>query len=87
MNTSNLVYDFPIEFVFPETQAHTGVHRMSSFFSSKSVVAIVATSLLLVSTRTLQADDVKPLRALLVLGGCCHDYNTQKDLLSKGISE
>ncbi len=30
---------------------------------------------------------VKPLRALLVLGGCCHDYNTQKELLSKGISE
>jgi len=30
---------------------------------------------------------VKPLRALLVLGGCCHDYNTQQTLLSKGISE
>jgi hypothetical protein len=30
---------------------------------------------------------VKPLRALLVLGGCCHDYATQKELLSKGISE
>lgn len=29
----------------------------------------------------------KPLRALLVLGGCCHDYETQKDLLSKGISQ
>ena len=30
---------------------------------------------------------VKPIRALLVLGGCCHDYAAQKDLLSKGISE
>lgn len=30
---------------------------------------------------------VKPIRALLVLGGCCHDYNTQKELLSAGISE
>jgi hypothetical protein len=29
---------------------------------------------------------VKPLRALLVLGGCCHDYAKQKDILSKGIS-
>lgn len=29
---------------------------------------------------------VKPLRALLVLGGCCHDYNTQQHLLSEGIS-
>lgn len=30
---------------------------------------------------------VKPVRALLVLGGCCHDYATQKETLSKGISE
>ena len=25
--------------------------------------------------------------ALLVCGGCCHDYSKQKDILSKGISE
>ncbi len=30
---------------------------------------------------------VKPIRALLVLGGCCHDYAVQKELLSKGISD
>lgn len=30
---------------------------------------------------------VKPIRALLVLGGCCHDYATQQELLSKGIAE
>lgn len=28
----------------------------------------------------------KPIRALLVIGGCCHDYAKQKDLLTKGIS-
>ncbi len=27
----------------------------------------------------------KPLRALLITGGCCHDYAKQKDLLKKGI--
>jgi type 1 glutamine amidotransferase len=27
----------------------------------------------------------KPLRVLLVIGGCCHDYATQKDLLKVGI--
>jgi type 1 glutamine amidotransferase len=32
-------------------------------------------------------DDDKPIRALLVIGGCCHDYGKQKDLLTKGISE
>jgi len=28
----------------------------------------------------------QPVRALLVIGGCCHDYAVQKDLLTKGIS-
>jgi type 1 glutamine amidotransferase len=28
----------------------------------------------------------KPLRVLLVAGGCCHDYATQKMLLAEGIS-
>jgi type 1 glutamine amidotransferase len=32
------------------------------------------------------AEEPKPIRALLVLGGCCHDYEKQKDLLTKGIS-
>lgn len=27
----------------------------------------------------------KPIRALLVLGGCCHDYVQQKDILVKGL--
>lgn len=30
---------------------------------------------------------VKPLRALLVIGGCCHDYAKQKDLLKAGLEE
>src|SRR3982751_317869 len=29
----------------------------------------------------------KPIKALLVLGGCCHDYAKQKDILAKGIAE
>ena len=28
----------------------------------------------------------RPVRALLVIGGCCHDYNAQKDLITKGVS-
>ena len=31
------------------------------------------------------APAVKPLKALLILGGCCHDYKTQKDILEAGI--
>ncbi len=29
----------------------------------------------------------RPIRALLVIGGCCHDYARQKDILTRGISE
>jgi type 1 glutamine amidotransferase len=32
------------------------------------------------------ADDDKPIRALLILGGCCHDYKKQQDLITKGVS-
>jgi type 1 glutamine amidotransferase len=35
---------------------------------------------------TRAADDPRPIRALLVIGGCCHDYARQKDILTKGIS-
>ena len=31
------------------------------------------------------ADEVKPLRVLVVAGGCCHDYANQKEILKKGI--
>ncbi len=34
-----------------------------------------------------EAADPKPLRALLITGGCCHDYAAQKDILKKGIEE
>lgn len=32
------------------------------------------------------AAETKPLRALLVTGGCCHDYPRQKDILPAGVS-
>lgn len=35
----------------------------------------------------VMADDgPKPIRALMVTGGCCHDYEAQKKILSEGIS-
>ena len=50
---------------------------------------LVATAALFATTIARAADEpaVKPLRALLVLGGCCHDYEHQKDILAKGIGE
>lgn len=39
----------------------------------------------LTAVTTQAANKVIPLRVLLVTGGCCHDYATQKDLLKKGL--
>lgn len=45
-------------------------------------------SLLLASSAIVSAADAgKPLKALLVCGGCCHDYASQKKILSEGISK
>ena len=33
------------------------------------------------------AADVKPLRVLLITGGCCHDYARQKDILKEGLEK
>jgi len=35
---------------------------------------------------TVACSAVEPLRALMVTGGCCHDYQAQKKILSEGIS-
>ena len=35
----------------------------------------------------LAAEQPKPLRVLLITGGCCHDYAVQKDILKKGIEQ
>lgn len=34
-----------------------------------------------------EAAAAKPLRALMITGGCCHDYEKQKVILSAGISQ
>jgi type 1 glutamine amidotransferase len=37
------------------------------------------------TTESAKAPAPKPLRVLVVAGGCCHDYATQKEVLKKGI--
>jgi type 1 glutamine amidotransferase len=53
-------------------------------------LALMVPSLLIPMARPASQDKqvpaAKPIRALLVLGGCCHDYAKQKDILTKGIS-
>src|SRR4051812_2081663 len=41
----------------------------------------------LLAATPLIAQEAKPLKVLLITGGCCHDYAKQKDILKKGIEE
>lgn len=61
---------------------------MSRFFAVVLFVAFAATA-----PSVSRADDAEkkpaanpPVKALLVTGGCCHDYERQKAILTKGIS-
>jgi hypothetical protein len=42
-------------------------------------------SAVLIVFPVLSAEPPKPLRALLITGGCCHDYAKQKDILKNGL--
>jgi hypothetical protein len=50
-----------------------------------SILAIVIAASL--GLPTFAAAAPKPLKVLLIAGGCCHDYKVQKDVLKKGIEE
>jgi len=53
------------------------------------VASLALAALVLFSSSARAQDDKaeKPIRALLVLGGCCHDYGKQKDIITQGISK
>jgi hypothetical protein len=59
--------------------------RLSLSAWTLSLLSLAVVGLLLpAAVRAADAD--KPIRALLVLGGCCHDYAHQKDIISQGVS-
>ncbi|MGH7970331.1 MAG: ThuA domain-containing protein, partial [Limisphaerales bacterium] len=49
----------------------------------KRLFALLVALLLVPAVSGLAAP---PLRALLITGGCCHDYDAQKKILTEGIS-
>jgi type 1 glutamine amidotransferase len=55
--------------------------RLSLF----AVIGVVVSSI--ISSAAAQQPAMKPLKALLVLGGCCHNYEEQQEILKKGIAE
>jgi len=56
---------------------------MQSFNRLFAVIAIVIAG----AAAEISAGEIKSLRALLITGGCCHDYARQKDILKKGLEE
>lgn len=48
--------------------------------------AAAAASFLALASSLLAADAPKPIRALMVCGGCCHDYTNQKRIISEGVT-
>lgn len=51
----------------------------------RPAAAILLALAILAPASTRAADAPKPIRALLLTGGCCHDYKMQKDIIPKGI--
>jgi len=49
------------------------------------VLAVVCAAGVASASRAVGAEPPKPLKALLVAGGCCHDYEKQKEVLKTGI--
>jgi type 1 glutamine amidotransferase len=58
-----------------------------SCFSVIGLLTLLCLGLTSAAPAVADGPAVKPLKALLVIGGCCHTYETQKDILARGISE
>ena len=62
---------------------------MTNRFSLHQLFSVTAFATALVACTvpmTVQAAP-KPLRVLLITGGCCHDYARQKDILKSGLEK
>ena len=57
---------------------------MLTIMFKTGIVHAVALALTFISAT---AAETKPLRALLITGGCCHDYNRQKVIIPDGVSQ
>lgn len=55
---------------------------------SLTVISLgILSSASLQAQKKKKADGLAPLRALLITGGCCHDYDMQKRIIMEGVSE
>jgi len=55
-------------------------------FNRSTCIGLLAFCCALGAALPGNASGAEPLRALLITGGCCHDYDAQKKILTEGIS-
>lgn len=53
--------------------------------TAKTILVLTAALAFILVPGPAGAEGTKPLKVLLIAGGCCHDYPQQKDILKKGI--
>lgn len=53
---------------------------------TRTTTLLLLAFLPLLTAPTAQAEDPPKIKALLIAGGCCHDYTTQTRILTEGIS-
>jgi type 1 glutamine amidotransferase len=58
---------------------------MQTTFSFNLIHLVILGGALAAAPAMFGQEATKPLKALLVTGGCCHDYEHQKDILKRGI--
>jgi len=68
--------------IIPINPLHHAIHHIMK--NRLSLLLVLIATIVPLSAAESAA---KPLKALLVIGGCCHDYAVQKDLLKAGIEE
>src|SRR5882762_8317249 len=59
--------------------------RLRQIFGFRCAFVIFSAALFLLLALTT-ARSAEPIHALLITGGCCHDYTAQKKILTDGIS-
>jgi hypothetical protein len=59
--------------------------RIHCFLRPAYFVSMLALAIVSGAAPSSVAATPKPIRILLITGGCCHDYANQKDILKKGI--
>lgn len=72
------------------SETHRTKYPRTRFFSMTiyrylTTLAVGLFSVSVVPVISLAADAPKPIKALLVTGGCCHDYQTQKNIIKEGL--